>query len=141
MCLNAAWEVWLFFIKCCSHNIIILLWNCLHEIKYTNWTLVIVDVVNIFFAKDFVMLKKFCFYRFLFVFLQLIKVFLLLFLYGFILLFLKNCCRNLYDSPNKHVDAFWHLCSRWLLKTLWQKEKLLLTCNFSFCHNVFKSIN
>ena len=28
-------------------------------------------------------------------------------------------------NPFPHVDAFWRICSRRLLKTLWQKEKLL----------------
>ena len=36
-----------------------------------------------------------------------------------------------------HKDAFWFHCSRRLLKTLWQKEKLLQTINFSVCHNDF----
>ena len=37
--------------------------------------------------------------------------------------------------PNKH----WLLrvCSTSLLKTLWEKEKLLVTSNFSFSHSVF----
>ena len=37
--------------------------------------------------------------------------------------------------PNKH----WFLCvgSTSLLKTLWEKEKLLVTSNFSFSHSVF----
>ena len=38
--------------------------------------------------------------------------------------------------PNKP----WFLlvfCSRSLLKTLWEKEKLLVTSNFSFFHSVF----
>ena len=36
-----------------------------------------------------------------------------------------------------HIDAFWCLWSRRLLKTLWQKKKLLMMSNFSFSHNVF----
>ena len=36
-----------------------------------------------------------------------------------------------------HTDAFWRLCNVRLLKTLWQKEKLLKTSNLSFCYNVF----
>ena len=44
-------------------------------------------------------------------------------------------------NPCPHTDAFWHLCSRQLYKTLWQKEKLLTTSNFSFCHNVFNSFS
>ena len=34
-------------------------------------------------------------------------------------------------------DSFWCLCSRRLLKTLWQKQKLLMMSNFFFCHNFF----
>ena len=30
-----------------------------------------------------------------------------------------------------------HVCSPSLLKTLWEKEKLLIMCNFSFSHSVF----
>ena len=37
--------------------------------------------------------------------------------------------------PNK--PWFLHVCSISLLKTLWEKEKLLLTSNFSFSHSVF----
>ena len=37
--------------------------------------------------------------------------------------------------PNKHW--FLHDCSTSLLKTLWEKEKLLVTSNFSFSHNIF----
>ena len=37
--------------------------------------------------------------------------------------------------PNKHW--FLRVCSRSLLKTLQEKEKLLVTSNFSFSHNVF----
>ena len=38
------------------------------------------------------------------------------------------------------VDAYiCCICSRWLVKTLWQNEKLLMMSNFSFCHNVFNS--
>ena len=39
-----------------------------------------------------------------------------------------------------HTDTFWRLCSRRPLKTLWQKEKLLILSNFSICHNAFNSI-
>ena len=39
--------------------------------------------------------------------------------------------------PNKPL--FLCVCSRGLLKTLWQKEKLLVTSNFSFSHSVFYS--
>ena len=37
--------------------------------------------------------------------------------------------------PNKPL--FLRVCSTSLLKTLWEKEKLLLTSNFSFSHSVF----
>ena len=36
--------------------------------------------------------------------------------------------------PNKSL--FLHACSTSLLKILWDKEKLLVTCNFSFSHSV-----
>ena len=37
--------------------------------------------------------------------------------------------------PNK--PWFLRVCSIGLLKTLWEKEKLLVTSNFSFSHSVF----
>ena len=37
--------------------------------------------------------------------------------------------------PNKHW--FLPLCNTSLLKTQWEKEKLLVTSNFSFSHSVF----
>ena len=37
--------------------------------------------------------------------------------------------------PNK--PWFLHVCSTSLLKTLWEKEKLLVTSNFPFTHSVF----
>ena len=37
--------------------------------------------------------------------------------------------------PNK--PWFLRVCNRSHLKTLWEKEKLLLTWNFSFSHSVF----
>ena len=48
-----------------------------------------------------------------------------------------KCCMCF--NPFPHIDAFWHLCSRRLSKTLWQKEKLLNTSNFSFA-KVFSSL-
>ena len=42
-------------------------------------------------------------------------------------------------NPFPLVDAFWHISNSWFLKTLWQKENLLIMINFSFCHNVFNS--
>ena len=52
------------------------------------------------------------------------------------------------SSPNKMLQAtsvipfpnkpwFLRVCSTSLWKTLWEKEKLLVTSNFSFFHNVF----
>ena len=38
---------------------------------------------------------------------------------------------SLTSFPNKHV------CITYLLKTQWEKEKLLVTSNFSFSHSVF----
>ena len=43
-------------------------------------------------------------------------------------------------NPFPHIDAFWCLCSKQLLKTWRQKKKLLKTSNFSFCHHVFNSV-
>ena len=37
--------------------------------------------------------------------------------------------------PNKHW--FLRVCSKSLWKTLWEKEKMLVTSNFSFDHSVF----
>ena len=42
-------------------------------------------------------------------------------------------------NPFPHKNAFWRLCSKWSLKTLWQKEKMLKTSNFPFCDSVFNS--
>ena len=36
-----------------------------------------------------------------------------------------------------HNDTFWHPWKTSLLKTLWEKEKLLVMSNFSFSHSVF----
>ena len=43
--------------------------------------------------------------------------------------------RNLNPFPNN--TWFLCVCSTSLLKTLWEKEKLLVTSNFSFSHSVF----
>ena len=40
-------------------------------------------------------------------------------------------------NPFPHNDAFWRPWETSLLKTLWLKEKLLVTSNFSFSHSVF----
>ena len=44
-----------------------------------------------------------------------------------------------HNSLNHFPSKPWFLrvCSLSLLKTLWEKEKLLVTSNFSFSHNVF----
>ena len=39
-------------------------------------------------------------------------------------------------NPFPHSDTFWHPWETSLLKTLWKKEKLLVTSNFSFSHSV-----
>ena len=36
--------------------------------------------------------------------------------------------------------VFFRVCTACLLKTLWEKEKLLVTSNFSFSHRVFKQL-
>ena len=40
-------------------------------------------------------------------------------------------------NPLPHNDTFWPLRETSLLKTLCQMEKLLVTSNFSFTHNIF----
>ena len=40
-------------------------------------------------------------------------------------------------NPFPHNDTFWHPWETSLLKTLWEKEKLLVTSNFSFSHSFF----
>ena len=40
-------------------------------------------------------------------------------------------------NPSPHNDTFWRPWETSLLKTLWEKEKLLVTINFSFSHSVF----
>ena len=40
-------------------------------------------------------------------------------------------------NPNPNKPWFLRVCSISLLKTLWEKEKLLVTSNFSFSHSVF----
>ena len=44
---------------------------------------------------------------------------------------------NVVIIPFPHNDAFWRPWETSLLKTLWEKEKLLVTSNFSFTHSVF----
>ena len=43
--------------------------------------------------------------------------------------------RSVNPFPNKPL--FLRVCSTSLLKTLWEKEKLLIMSNFSFLHDVF----
>ena len=47
----------------------------------------------------------------------------------------KKTNADINPFPNK--PWFLHVCSTSLLKTLWEKEKLLVTSNFSFSHSVF----
>ena len=49
----------------------------------------------------------------------------------------KGLKKKVNPFPNKHW--FLHIYSTSLLKTLWEKEKLLVTTNFSFSHNVYYS--
>ena len=42
-----------------------------------------------------------------------------------------------YDKPFPEQALFLHICCTSLLKTLWNKEKLLVTSNFSFSHSIF----
>ena len=44
---------------------------------------------------------------------------------------------NLYFNPLLHRYSFGRINNRQLLKTLWEKEKLLVMSNFSPSHNVF----
>ena len=43
-------------------------------------------------------------------------------------------------NPFPHNDTFWRPWETSLLKTLWEKEKLLIRSNFSFSHRVFKRL-
>ena len=45
---------------------------------------------------------------------------------------------NIYSRSGKSVEMKVYLLKK-KLKTLWQKKKLLVLSNFSFCHDVFKS--
>ena len=49
-------------------------------------------------------------------------------------IFLKNF--NLFNTF-RNKTWFLRVCSTSLLKTLWEKEKLLVTNNFSFSHSIF----
>ena len=48
-------------------------------------------------------------------------------------------CKNmaLFGKGFPHNDTFWRPWVTSLLKKLWEKEKLLVTSNFSFTHSVF----
>ena len=48
---------------------------------------------------------------------------------------LKQGNKKSFNFPNK--PWFLRVCNTSLLKTLWEKEKLLVTSNFSFSHSVF----
>ena len=52
--------------------------------------------------------------------------------------FLSNIVVGLWLVLNPFPNKPWflHVCSKRLLKTLWEKEKLLKTSNFSFSHSV-----
>ena len=54
-------------------------------------------------------------------------------------LFLQFFCFSLFliFNPFPHNDTFWCPWETRLLKTLWEKEKLFVTSNFSFSHSVF----
>ena len=67
-------------------------------------------VTNIFFFSHNVFLSRF---------LKVIKI--------------KGCVIN----PFSNKPWFLRVCSKSLLKTLWENEKLLATSNFSFSHSVF----
>ena len=47
----------------------------------------------------------------------------------------NSSCHNFNPFPNK--PGFFRVCCTDLLKTLWVKEKLLVTSNISFSHNGF----
>ena len=48
-----------------------------------------------------------------------------------------SACLTSYFIPFPNKPLFLHVCITSLLKTLWEKEKLLVMSNFSFSHNVF----
>ena len=52
--------------------------------------------------------------------------------------FVVNTCQNMYKmNPFPNKPWFLCACSTSLLKTLWEKKKLLIMSNFSFSHCVF----
>ena len=50
---------------------------------------------------------------------------------------LFSVCNNFVLNPFPNKPWFLRDCSTSLLKTLWEKEKLLVTSNFSFSHSIF----
>ena len=49
----------------------------------------------------------------------------------------QECLVNTDLNPFPNKPWFLRVCSISLLKTMWEKEKLLVTSNFSFFHRVF----
>ena len=49
----------------------------------------------------------------------------------------EQYCVNWELNPFPNKPWFLRVCNTSLLKTLWEKEKLLITSNFSFSHSVF----
>ena len=49
----------------------------------------------------------------------------------------RDSAKGLTLNPFLNKPWFLHVCSTSLLKTLWEKQKLLMTSNFSFSHSVF----
>ena len=43
----------------------------------------------------------------------------------------------IYSTLSQTSPGFLHVCRKRLLKALWEKEKLLVTSNFSFSRSVF----
>ena len=44
---------------------------------------------------------------------------------------------SIFFNPFPNKPWFLCVCSSCVLKTLWEKEKLLITSNFSFSHSIF----
>ena len=53
------------------------------------------------------------------------------------MLYIEPCSGRCGLNPLPHHPDFSRPCTRSLLKTLWEKEKMLVTSIFFFCHNVF----
>ena len=49
----------------------------------------------------------------------------------------KNLQKTIQINPFPNKPWFLRVCGLSLLNTLWEKEKLLITSNFSFSHSVF----